>query len=110
LSLGYAFSGKSRKSLRMWWPETGSNRRRRPFQGRALPLSYLALALQRLISGIAKNARTYFSNFRLSHRPVSGVPNAGGEPAVQTQFKYSNRRLDRQLRFASRYPSFIPAS
>jgi hypothetical protein len=28
----------------MWWPETGSNRRRRPFQGRALPLSYLALA------------------------------------------------------------------
>src|ERR1700733_4575593 len=25
-----------------WWPETGSNRRRRPFQGRALPLSYLA--------------------------------------------------------------------
>jgi hypothetical protein len=27
-----------------WWPETGSNRRRRPFQGRALPLSYLALA------------------------------------------------------------------
>ncbi len=44
LSLGCAFSGKSRKSLRMWWPETGSNRRRRPFQGRALPLSYLALA------------------------------------------------------------------
>jgi hypothetical protein len=30
--------------LKMWWPETGSNRRRRPFQGRALPLSYLALA------------------------------------------------------------------
>src|ERR1700728_2067719 len=33
-----------RKSLNKWWPETGSNRRRRPFQGRALPLSYLALA------------------------------------------------------------------
>jgi hypothetical protein len=32
------------KLLKMWWPETGSNRRRRPFQGRALPLSYLALA------------------------------------------------------------------
>src|SRR5258707_1360528 len=32
------------KLFRMWWPETGSNRRRRPFQGRALPLSYLALA------------------------------------------------------------------
>jgi hypothetical protein len=32
------------KSFGMWWPETGSNRRRRPFQGRALPLSYLALA------------------------------------------------------------------
>src|ERR1700728_154803 len=31
-----------RKSLNEWWPETGSNRRRRPFQGRALPLSYLA--------------------------------------------------------------------
>jgi hypothetical protein len=30
--------------MRWWWPETGSNRRRRPFQGRALPLSYLALA------------------------------------------------------------------
>jgi hypothetical protein len=35
-----------RKDFRIWrwWPETGSNRRRRPFQGRALPLSYLALA------------------------------------------------------------------
>ncbi len=32
------------KLLKEWWPETGSNRRRRPFQGRALPLSYLALA------------------------------------------------------------------
>ena len=30
--------------LQKWWPGTGSNRRRRPFQGRALPLSYLALA------------------------------------------------------------------
>jgi hypothetical protein len=29
-----------------WWPETGLNRRRRPFQGRALPLSYLALAMR----------------------------------------------------------------
>jgi hypothetical protein len=34
---------RSRKSFKKWWPETGSNRRRRPFQGRALPLSYLAL-------------------------------------------------------------------
>src|SRR5665213_260087 len=34
------------KFFRKWWPETGSNRRRRPFQGRALPLSYLALAMQ----------------------------------------------------------------
>src|ERR1700740_1808539 len=33
------------KSFGMWWPETGSNRRRRPFQGRALPLSYLALGI-----------------------------------------------------------------
>ena len=31
------------KLLKRWWPETGSNRRRRPFQGRALPLSYLAM-------------------------------------------------------------------
>ena len=39
--------GELRESQRIseWWPETGSNRRRRPFQGRALPLSYLALAL-----------------------------------------------------------------
>src|SRR5277367_2330303 len=33
----------------MWWPETGSNRRRRPFQGRALPLSYLALGIQGIL-------------------------------------------------------------
>ncbi len=26
-----------------WWPERDLNPRRRPFQGRALPLSYLAL-------------------------------------------------------------------
>ena len=32
-------------SFRKWWPETGLNRRRRPFQGRALPLSYLALGV-----------------------------------------------------------------
>jgi hypothetical protein len=32
-----------------WWPETGSNRRRRPFQGRALPLSYLALGHPRTL-------------------------------------------------------------
>src|ERR1017187_10060146 len=32
----------SRGKTRKWWPETGLNRRRRPFQGRALPLSYLA--------------------------------------------------------------------
>ena len=33
-----------RGETREWWPGTGLNRRRRPFQGRALPLSYLALA------------------------------------------------------------------
>ena len=27
-------SSVAAKSFRMWWPETGSNRRRRPFQGR----------------------------------------------------------------------------
>src|ERR1017187_357246 len=31
-----------RGETKWWWPETGLNRRRRPFQGRALPLSYLA--------------------------------------------------------------------
>jgi hypothetical protein len=30
------------KLLKGWWPGTDLNRRRRPFQGRALPLSYLA--------------------------------------------------------------------
>jgi hypothetical protein len=40
----YVFRGIPVTTLKMWWPETGSNRRRRPFQGRALPLSYLALA------------------------------------------------------------------
>ena len=41
-----ALNGKNaalgHKVLREWWPGTGLNRRRRPFQGRALPLSYLA--------------------------------------------------------------------
>src|SRR5208337_2282772 len=31
-----------RGETKEWWPGTGLNRRRRPFQGRALPLSYLA--------------------------------------------------------------------
>ena len=31
-----------RNDAKEWWPGTGLNRRRRPFQGRALPLSYLA--------------------------------------------------------------------
>ena len=44
-SLRRVFGGLSRKPLGRWWPGTGSNRRRRPFQGRALPLSYLASAL-----------------------------------------------------------------
>ena len=47
MNLGYVWGCvicyESSKSFGMWWPETGSNRRRRPFQGRALPLSYLAL-------------------------------------------------------------------
>ncbi len=43
LCLGCVICYQSRKSFEKWWPETGSNRRRRPFQGRALPLSYLAL-------------------------------------------------------------------
>jgi hypothetical protein len=44
----------SKLLIRKWWPETGSNRRRRPFQGRALPLSYLALALHNYSAGTAK--------------------------------------------------------
>jgi hypothetical protein len=41
-----------------WWPETGSNRRRRPFQGRALPLSYLALAWKRASRDSQEQARS----------------------------------------------------
>jgi hypothetical protein len=47
LNMGCVFGGSSRKPFRLWWPGTGSNRRRRPFQGRALPLSYLASAHNR---------------------------------------------------------------
>src|ERR1039457_4452955 len=39
----------------MWWPETGLNRRRRPFQGRALPLSYLASAKTSSCNFLARN-------------------------------------------------------
>src|SRR4030088_3063900 len=77
----------------MWWPETGSNRRRRPFQGRALPLSYLALAYAchrgsprttaRLIPSVAP--------------ALSGELATGGEPATQTHPKYSNPTPYRQL-------------
>ena len=55
--------------VKKWWPGTGSNRRRRPFQGRALPLSYLALAfIQTPHSGICQESE----GVRLSHLPVQG--------------------------------------
>ena len=43
-----------------WWPETGLNRRRRPFQGRALPLSYLASVQTHctLLRGVQPSAET----------------------------------------------------
>ncbi len=41
--------------LKMWWPETGLNRRRRPFQGRALPLSYLASVQTSWVRFCARN-------------------------------------------------------
>jgi hypothetical protein len=67
------------KSFRMWWPETGSNRRRRPFQGRALPLSYLASV--QLQDGV---------NLR-GNRPM------GGHTALlQRLVKYSKRSGRRQ--------------
>src|SRR6185369_12971116 len=59
----------------MWWPETGSNRRRRPFQGRALPLSYLALALKQNASFGDRQERP---GVRLLHQPFQGsLPPAG---------------------------------
>ena len=39
-----------------WWPGTGSNRRRRPFQGRALPLSYLAAGRDPARKGVVRGA------------------------------------------------------
>jgi hypothetical protein len=40
-----------RKSLNLWWPGTELNRRRQPFQGCALPLSYLATFRNPLSAG-----------------------------------------------------------
>ncbi len=54
-----------------WWPETGSNRRRRPFQGRALPLSYLALALD-LVASRAQTGRQEAGRSFVSTSPATG--------------------------------------
>ena len=37
--------------LKIWWPGTELNRRRQPFQGCALPLSYLATFAHSLSAG-----------------------------------------------------------
>jgi adenosine deaminase len=79
------------KFFRMWWPETGSNRRRRPFQGRALPLSYLALAFFRerahQAAKIARRARA--SQLRL---PVGeGITDPSDDRAFENvDSQYSN--------------------
>ena len=83
-----------------WWPETGSNRRRRPFQGRALPLSYLALrhprtllplklglSLRRQAEGPAK-----VSNCAQATSVSIAITSQDAKPAVrQTPMSYTGR-------------------
>ena len=47
LSVGWILQGESCKSFEMWWPGRELNPRRQPFQGCALPLSYLAVEIFR---------------------------------------------------------------
>ena len=49
---------KMRDSLRRWWPETGSNRRRQPFQGR-LPSMLSGLGSMQVVEEILVT-RNYF--------------------------------------------------
>jgi hypothetical protein len=76
----------------MWWPETGSNRRRRPFQGRALPLSYLALAWRTPVSGSQVKPVREREEFRAR----------SGNRGSKRQAKYSNPVGHRQTAQAAR--------
>jgi hypothetical protein len=67
-----------------WWPETGLNRRRRPFQGRALPLSYLA--------SVQTSSCNFLRGFRRCRRRMGGSTNS----ALQQLCQYINSHLPRQ--------------
>jgi hypothetical protein len=80
----------SKPSIIKWWPETGSNRRRRPFQGRALPLSYLALAMQ-LCWAAKKATGTNVCRTGLSAEGiVQGVEEVNPPPACRCRAGRSN--------------------
>src|SRR5882762_9453803 len=83
-----------------WWPETGSNRRRRPFQGRALPLSYLALAFFLLrtpdVGDRQERPGVTASTPVVPACLVLKRTKSRREPATQTLPKYSNPSVYRQ--------------
>ena len=71
----------------MWWPETGLNRRRRPFQGRALPLSYLAsvqtsVASLRVESGRGRKRREHPRTVRCNNFNSIPTPILHAKPAA----------------------------
>src|ERR1035437_9596782 len=72
----------------MWWPETGLNRRRRPFQGRALPLSYLA------------SVHTSVASLRVDSG-VAGEVGASTHSRLQQLHQYTNSLFPRQTRPAN---------
>jgi hypothetical protein len=72
--------------LKEWWPETGLNRRRRPFQGRALPLSYLA--------SVQTTRCNYVRGIRRCRKKVGWSTNS----ALQQPCQYINSVADRQTR------------
>jgi hypothetical protein len=73
-----------------WWPETGSNRRRRPFQGRALPLSYLAsVQLHNCRVGLLRGVR----------------PTGGNTALLQQLLQYSKSASSRQFPASPQSPT-----
>ncbi len=75
----------------MWWPGTGLNRRRRPFQGRALPLSYLAsvqTSLQFPVRGPAGKPGQVGCprTVRCNNSPSISTPLAGAKPSRARPF------------------------
>src|SRR5580658_8060385 len=72
--------------LQEWWPGTGLNRRRRPFQGRALPLSYLAsvqtsVAFLRVDFGGCRKKWRGHEQRAATTQPVYQFPFARDKPA-----------------------------